>query len=255
MPSPEALQSLTAHEKVEEMDPGHYRLAIPGGLSGAYRWAQLDDYTGLKRSQLPWKIPCCLEVQARVSIKNLPGTWGFGFWNDPFTASLGLKGAARRLPALPNAAWFFYASPPNYLALRDDHPAQGFLAAAFSSPVFSSLFLAPGVLVLPFLAWRPAARLLRRLGRSLVHEDASSIKTDFTQWHTYRLEVTPQAARFFLDGSQIAETPCVPRGPLARVLWIDNQYAAFNPDGRLKFGTLANPPAWLEIQVDQSGQG
>jgi hypothetical protein len=45
------------------------------------------------------------------------------------------------------------------------------------------------------------------------------------------------------------KTPTAPRGPLGLVLWIDNQYAAFPPNGRLGYGMLANPePAWLEIR-------
>jgi hypothetical protein len=31
------------------------------------------------------------------------------------------------------------------------------------------------------------------------------------------------------------------------VIWVDNQYVALPPDGRLGFGTLANPPTWVEI--------
>ena len=240
---------LSHHGIVKEEGPAYFQLTIRGGMSGEYRLAQLDDQSDLHRAQFHWRVPCCLELKARVSLKNVPGTWGFGFWNDPFTASLGLKGAARRLPALPNCAWFFYASPPNYLALRDDHPAQGFLAAAFSSPILSSLLLAPGLLALPLLAWRPSARLLRRMARSLIQEDSTSIQVDATQWHAYRLELTEQGTRYSIDGQLVGETACVPRGPLARVIWIDNQYAAFNPDGTLKSGTLANPPATLEIQL------
>ena len=243
------LSPLSRHGIVEEKGPACFQLSIHGGVSGEYRLAQLDDQSDLRRAQFHWRVPCCQELKARASPKDLPGTWGFGFWNDPFTASLGLKGAARRLPALPNCAWFFYASPPNYLALRDDHPAQGFLAAAFSSPILSSLLLAPGLLALPLLAWRPSARLLRKMARSLIQEDSTLIHVDATQWHTYRLELTDQVARFSIDGHQVGETACVPRGPLARVIWIDNQYAAFNPDGALKSGTLANPPATLEIQL------
>jgi len=51
-----------------------------------------------------------------------------------------------------------------------------------------------------------------------------------------------------VDGAEILRTPLAPRGPLGLVLWIDNQYAAWRPDGRLGFGTLANPAAWLEIE-------
>jgi hypothetical protein len=36
------------------------------------------------------------------------------------------------------------------------------------------------------------------------------------------------------------------------VLWIDNQYAAFPPDGKLRAGTLpALEEAWLEISQVQ----
>jgi len=39
-----------------------------------------------------------------------------------------------------------------------------------------------------------------------------------------------------------------PRPPLGLVIWIDNQYAAFTPDGKIGFGVLANDEAWLEIK-------
>jgi hypothetical protein len=32
------------------------------------------------------------------------------------------------------------------------------------------------------------------------------------------------------------------------VIWIDNQYAAFTPQGQVRFGLEATPPAWLEIR-------
>jgi hypothetical protein len=44
----------------------------------------------------------------------LRGTAGFGFWNDPFL----MTGA--RLPALPRAIWFFYASAPSEMKLDLD---------------------------------------------------------------------------------------------------------------------------------------
>ena len=236
--------------KVEQSSPGFFRLYIPGGLAGSYRFAQLDDYAQLNRKEFPWKTPCSLEIKARVSAKALPGTWGFGFWNDPFAASQGLGGMLRRRPALPNAGWFFYASPPNYLAFQDDHPAQGFLAAFFSSPHLPALLMAPGLLALPLLTLRPAARLLRRLASSLIIEDSVLVPTDPTQWQAYRVELTAQSSRFFVNGKLISEFPQAPRGALGLVVWIDNQFAAFTPDGRLKSGTLPNPPSWLEIDLN-----
>ncbi len=238
----------TQGAKVEALSPGCYRLSIPGGKSRDYRWAQLDDYKLYGRDRFFWQAPCALNIRARVSQDALSGTWGFGFWNDPFTASLGLGGMARRLPALPNTAWFFHASPPNYLSLRDDLPAQGFLAAVFSSALVPSPLLAPSLLAFPLLAWRPAARLFRRLSRWMIKEDSCRVETTQTDWHSYHIELTTHSSSFKLDGVTLYETPAVPQGRLGLVLWIDNQYAGFDPTGRLKYGTLENPPAWLEIE-------
>ena len=186
-------------------------------------------------------------VTARVSAPDLPGTWGFGWWNDPFSLQLGLGGATRRLPALPNAAWVFYAAPPNYLALRDDHPAQGLLAATFSSPRLPALLLALGLPVAPLLMWPRAARAIRSVARGFVREDAGVLPLDPTQWHTYGLVWTEDLARVTVDGVVAFSTPVVPTGRLGLVLWIDNQYAAFPADGRLRIGSSANPDAWLDI--------
>ncbi|MDZ4158214.1 MAG: hypothetical protein U1B80_00340, partial [Anaerolineaceae bacterium] len=123
---------MTQGSSVEPAGENGWRLQTPEGTAQHYRWAQLDDYLNRSRAAFYWKPPFRLQLRARVSTLDLPGTWGFGFWNDPFNISLGLGGAARRLPALPNAAWFFHASPPNYLSLREDRPAQGLLGAAFS---------------------------------------------------------------------------------------------------------------------------
>ena len=233
---------------IRELTAGDWWLEIPSGQAGTYRWAQLDDHLHRNRKHFPWQPPLSFRLRARVSASDLPGTWGFGLWNDPFSASFGISGAARRLPALPNAAWFFYAAPPNYLAFRDTHPAQGFLAATFSSPNLSPLLLAPGGLALPLLFLPPAARLLRRWVRALIHESARQMPVDATQWHDYRLDWQAQQVRFLVDQQQVFETNISPRGPLGIAIWIDNQYAAFPPSGKLKMGTSANSqPAWLEV--------
>jgi len=47
----------------------------------------------------------------------------------------------------------------------------------------------------------------------------------------------------------VLETEIAPPGPLGLVLWVDNQYAALPPDGRLRYGTLPNPEAaWVELE-------
>lgn len=245
--TPDLEPRTTPGAQVATLATGGWQLSVPEGPGGSYRWAQLDDYLRRARSAFAWRPPVTLRVRARVSAAALPGTWGFGFWNDPFSVSLGLGGTARRLPALPNAAWFFYASPPNYLALRDTHPAQGLLAATFASPRIPTLALTLGTPLLPLLAWPPTARWLRRLTRAFVQEDAAALTVDPTAWHTYALTWQADTVRFAVDDAEVWTTPVAPRGPLGLVLWLDNQYAAFPPEGRLHFGTLPNPPAWLEL--------
>lgn len=233
---------------IREAGSAMWRLELPPGPSGVYRWAQLDDYLHKPRRKFCWRAPLRLELRARVSAADMPGTWGFGLWNDPFSVILGLGGAVARLPALPNAAWFFFAGKPNYLAFKDNHPAQGLLAATFAAPRIPALALAPGAAALPLLAFPPAARLLRRVLARLVGESATLLTADPTTWHTYRLEWAARRVTFFLDGLAIASTAVAPAGPLGLVLWIDNQYAAFPPSGRLQMGSFAcAEPVWLEL--------
>ena len=240
---------MTNGAQVIEYQPENWRLTIPAGGMKEYRLAQLDDYLSRSRRNLFWQPPLYVNLEARLSTQELYGTWGFGLWNDPFSANLGLGGMARRLPALPDTAWFFYASPPNYLALQDDHPAQGMLAATFSAPRLPFWLLALGVPVVPFLAVPFIARGIRQAARLLVKESARKLELDLTIWHSYRLEWLPDEVHFFVDGINVFSTPISPVGPLGLVLWIDNQYAAFTPDGRFRTGTLASPePAWMELR-------
>lgn len=234
---------------VSETESGGWQLSMPAGPGGVYRWAQLDDYMHRGRGEFLWQLPLTLELRARSSAPTLPGTWGFGLWNDPFTASFGVGGVSRRLPALPNAVWFFYASSQNYLSLRDNLPASGFLAASFASPRIPSPLLAAGLPAAPLLLLRPTARLVRRLARRVVRQSAVQLTHKAADWHTYHLEWHVDRCLFSVDGQITGETSYSPRGPLGLVIWIDNQYAAWQPDGRLAFGLLPTPEAaWLQIE-------
>ena len=245
----------TPGAQVASAGPGAWRLSIPAGPAGAYRLAQLDDYAHIRRAQLPWRPPVTLTLHARASSASIPGTWGFGLWNDPFSLSLGFGGGTRRLPTLPNAAWFFFASPPNYLCLQDDLPAQGALASTFRSPTLPAPALALAAPALPLLGLPPAARLFRQLARRWIHQDAARLSFNaqsghgaITEWHTYTLRWRAQQVIFQVDGDLALETSITPRGPLGLVIWVDNQYAALPPDGHLAYGTLPNPePVWVEI--------
>jgi hypothetical protein len=225
-----------------------WRLTLLAGGRGTYRLAQLDDYAALSRRHFQHAPPWSLSLRARVSTSNLPGTWGFGLWNDPFGFSLGFGGTAGRLPVLPNAAWFFHASPPNWLSLSDGIPACGFFAGTIRSPHISSLPFTPGLIVLPFMALKPISRLMRRLAGKIVQQKARVVSVDVTRWHEYSIQWLHENVEFKIDGEPILQTELTPAPPLGLVLWIDNQFAAWTPEGRIGYGTLDNPEACLEIE-------
>lgn len=231
-------------------------LELRAGNRHTYRLAQLDDYIGLGRDRFFHIPPYRIRLRARVSDAHFPGTWGFGLWNDPFGFSLGFGGKKRRVPAFPQAAWFMYAAPPNWLSFRDDPqpgsdhsvPANGFFAGTYRSLRIPSLLLIPGLLSLPVFALRPVSRLVRRLASQLIQQDGTAVNVEVTQWHEYSIRWLEEACTFDVDGSEILRTPISPRPPLGLVLWIDNQFATWTPDGRVGYGTLENDAAWIEIE-------
>lgn len=225
-----------------------WRLEIPAGPAGAYRLAQLDDYASLQRSAFRWKSPIHMHLRARSCLQDIPGTWGFGLWNNPFSAAL-FDGIDRfQLPTLPNAAWFFFASPHNYLSLEDNLPAHGSLAGTFQSPSPPAVLRALTLVCTPFLFIHSFTQAARRVGRRWVKQSAIRLNVDPTCWHSYDLTWQAEICRLKVDDQLVLETHFTPRGPLALVIWLDNQYAAFAPYERPRWGTLANPEiAWIEI--------
>jgi hypothetical protein len=227
---------------------GNGTLRLPSGPPGRYRLTQMDDYRKLSRGRFPWQPPLTFTIRARASQKNIPGTWGFGLSNDPMSLSLGF-GSGRKLPALPNTVWFFFASPENHLSLRDDLPANGALAATFRSPNIPALILAPGVIAAPFLLFRPIARLLRRIASQIVQQDAVAIPIDPTDWHEYSFHWDSDKVVFRVDDQQVLETTISPRGPLGLVIWADNQFAAWRLDGGLQWGLLGcDEEIWVAFE-------
>ena len=251
----------TAGAKVEEISDGKggeaHRLSIPAGPAGQYRLAQLDDYPQLRRHDFSWRFPVHFSLAARTSNASIPGTWGFGLWNDPFGLSLGFGGNLFRLPVLPNAAWFFGASKESYLSFKNPagfdtsqksagstQPASnGFLAQVFRSPRFHPSLI-PAGLALPF-----SRKTTRRLLGKVIGEDGIALSVDVTHWHRYSLDWRETRVSFEVDDIQVFESHVSPNPPLGLVIWIDNQFAAFTPEGEIGFGVLENPePAWLEIK-------
>ena len=246
---PFGLRPRTALEaQVQALGPDTWRLHLPAGPAGRYRLAQLDDYCGQPRRAFLRQPPLRLELSARSSAAVLPGTWGFGLWNDPFGLGLLYGGELLHLPALPQAAWFFFASPPNHLTLRDSLPGQGALAAVFRSRRWPMILLAPGAPLLPLLGWPPFGRLARRLARGLIDEAGIELALDVCDWHRYSLEWQTDGVHFSVDGRPVLHSALAPRSPLGLVIWLDNQYAAAPPSGRFSYGALSSEqPAWVEI--------
>ncbi len=75
-----------------------------------------------------------------------------------------------------------------------------------------------------------------------------SQNVDPAQWHEYRLEWRETRVSFDVDNVPVFESRVSPNPPLGMVIWIDNQYAAFTPEGKIAMGVLQNEEAWLEIK-------
>jgi hypothetical protein len=236
------------------------RLSLPPQPLGQYADAQIDDYGHLKRKAFPWRPPLRMEIRARASLPAattastsdttniLCGTAGFGFWNYPFS----LRGDVLMLP---EAVWFFYASPPSNMALVPGIPGWGWKAQVVHS-------MRPGALLgsLPLALStaygrlsqnsQPAARWLQYVSGT----QEALLPVSLPEWHTYVLEWHVREARFWVDGELLLRVPRPPTRPLGFVAWLDNQYAIATPHGHLRFGATPTPKEWLEldsIQIDQ----
>jgi hypothetical protein len=236
--------------KVESVSDG-WRLILPAGKG--YADAQLDDTADAPREGLAWRPPLRFSLRARTSGPEPFGTFGFGFWNDPFTLSLGLGGAARRWPAMPQTAWFFYLSPPGDLVLDPAAPGTGWKAATLASRRLPPWLLAPlaagGALLL-------AAPLIRRPAYSWAQKffraREAALAVDPSQWHEYVIEWRETEICFRVDGRLALHATHPPRPPLGLVLWIDNQYAVASPQRGFGFGVLPLAQSqWLEVAAVQ----
>lgn len=205
----------------------------------AYADAQLDDTAGRARRDFRWRPPLRLSLRARVSRAALPGTFGFGFWNDPFSFSFGQFGAARKLPAAPQCAWFFHGAPPLDLPLVRGVPGSGWKAATLRSRAVPLPLLAPlaaGGLILASLPL--TRRWIFDRAHAFYLAEESLLREDPTAWHTYTIDWQPDRVLFLVDGAPALESLRPPLPPLGLVMWIDNQYAVASPAKGVGFGVL-----------------
>ncbi|GAC1655994.1 MAG: hypothetical protein NVS4B12_28510 [Ktedonobacteraceae bacterium] len=229
------------------------RMGFPSAQQGHYTDAQIDDYAGRVRSAFPWKPPLRMLVRSRAShpaatIRStsesqniLRGTAGFGFWNYPFS----VRGD---MLMLPEAIWFFYASPPSNMALVPDIPGWGWKAQVVHSMRAEALAaVIPTALT---TIWgrvtgnaQPAAKWMQRLSGA----NEALLSVEMTEWHTYSLEWRENVATFWVDDALVLRVIRPPTRPLGFVAWLDNQYAIATPRGVLRFGTVASGPQWLDV--------
>jgi hypothetical protein len=224
--------------------------------SRRYTDAQIDDYQGLPRRRFLWRPPLTLTMRARFShpagdgSTRLRGTAGFGFWNDPFM----MTGA--RMPTLPRAIWFFYASPPSNMKLDLHAPGYGWKAATIDALRPVALLLAPlAPLAVPLMNLRPLYRILWPPIQRTLSIKETTVETGMTEWHTYVIEWGMHRARFSVYEEErdsiapVLDAPS-PRGPLGFVMWLDNQYMIATPWGQLGWGLLDAPGRqWMEVDL------
>jgi hypothetical protein len=219
--------------------------------SKKYCDAQVDDYHLIPREQFPWSPPCRMILRARASHPDPPGTLGFGFWNDPFTISIGQGGAARRFPVPPQSIWFFYGSKENDIRLNPRFPGHGWKASTIRSPKIPGLILAPAAAVAMATTPLPIFRTwIMNIIQRIEKVDEVMLKAPLDQWHTYSIDWSIEAAIFHVDGIEVLRAEDPPTGPLGFVAWIDNQYALASPESRFRFGVIPTiENQWFEIEM------
>src|SRR5947209_3676576 len=196
------------------------RMELASAQAGKYTDAQVDDYDGRARSAFPWKPPLRMEVRARSSLPAalanssvestniLRGTAGLGFWNYPFS----VRGD---ILMLPEAIWFFYASPPSNMALVPDVPGWGWKAQVVHS--MRPEALAASVPMGLTAAWarltgrtQAAARWMQRLTGA----QEALLPVAMDSWHMYVLEWQQTDVRFWVDDTLVLSAPQPPTRPL-----------------------------------------
>ena len=161
-----------------------------------------------------------------------PSVWVVGFVvSQPYQTPPGSS-----MPPLKIILAFRKTNPPKVSWLRPSPPIPPALLA-LAAPVFP-------LLTLPWLAKRIRPAIAR-----VIKDDSRSINLDVTQWNQYTGQLEQSLVRFKIDKAEIFRTKVAPRSPLGFVIWIDNQFASFPPNGKLAYGTMKNSrPAWIEVK-------
>ena len=206
--------------------------------------AEIGDYRDRARANLPWRPPLRLSARARFSrgAKELRGTSGFGFWNNPFD----LLGGGVAAP--PNVVWFFCASSASGMESAPGLPGNGFRAEMLNSGSLPGWMMALGNRLLQLSGLTP---LLYRAAQTRVNAGAVRLDdVEMTGWHQYGLLWGRSEVVYRVDGREVLRVPDPPSMPLGFVAWMDNQFAVARPDGAFHFGLEEVPGRqWLELDT------
>lgn len=213
-------------------------LTVPPADASTYHDAQIADYT-LQDRDFRWRAGAQMTVTAHFNTPDVRGTAGFGLWNHPFSPEM------RGLPRLPQAAWFFYGSPPNEMPLAKDVPGHGWKCATLDATRWQFLALLPAA-PLGFLLMRiPAVyNALWGVGQRAVGVREHLLDPALmTEPHTYTLTWERDRVVFAVDGDTVLVSPFRVRGRMGFIAWVDNQYAIVTPQGRFGWGLVEIPAA------------
>ena len=149
---------------------------------------------------------------------------------------------------LPEAIWFFYASPPSNMALVQGVRGWGWKAQVVHSMRPGSL--AATVPLAATIAFglltgetRPAAHWMQKVSGAY----EALLPVEMTEWHSYTLEWHRNETLFWVDDTLVLRAPQSPTRLLGFVAWLDNQYALATPRGVLRFGTISSGSQWFEL--------
>ena len=209
------------------------RLTNPPAAAKPYHDAQITDYAA--SDGFVNRPPLRLQLEARAD-GEIRGTAGFGFWNQTFT-----PGSRRLRP--PQAIWFFYASPPNNIALARGVAGYGWKAAVINAWRWQFLALLPFA-PLGFLLMRNRVcyQAIWRYGQAAIGvSEAALDATLLHDFHSYAIEWRDDRALFSVDGETVLRAPITIKSALGFIAWVDNQYAIATPQGQFGWGTLDLP--------------
>jgi hypothetical protein len=215
-----------------------------------YADAQVDDYH--LDYVMRWRPPVQMTVRARFSHPEpaLLGTAGFGFWNDPFgMTKIPQRTSWRTYWILPQAVWFFFASPPSNMEFAQGVSGYGWKMATLDSSGWLAKALLPfAPLAMLLCRWRKGYEMLWPIAQRVLKIGEKSVPTAMDEWHTYDLEWRVEGVRFCIDDREVFRSKYSPRGPLGFVAWVDNQYMVATPQGHFRSGLVATEKQWLEIE-------